>query len=45
MAQVIIHFRENKKRKHRVTFAKAMFMFLNVFYISRLIITDQLSFT
>ena len=34
-----------KKRKYHRTFAKRVFMLFNVFYVSRLLIIDRLSFT
>ena len=34
-----------KKRKYHRTFAKRVFMLFNVFYVSRQLIIDQLSFT
>ena len=33
-----------RKRKYQMTFAKRVFMLFNVFYISRLLIIDQVSF-
>ena len=45
IAQVIIHFKGRRKRKYNMTFVKRVFMFFNVFYISRLLIIDQVSFT
>ena len=45
IAQVIIHFKGRRKRKYNMTFAKRVFMFFNVFYVSRLLIIDQVSFT
>ena len=45
IAQMIILFKGRRKRKYQMTFAKRLFMFFNVFYISRLLIIDQVSYT
>ena len=45
IAQVIILFKGRRKRKYQMTFAKRVFMFFNVFYFSRLLIIDQVSYT
>ena len=45
IAQVIILFKGRRKCKYHMTFAKRVFMLFNVFYISRLLIIDQVSFT
>ena len=45
IAQMIILFKGRRKRKYQMTFAKRVFMFFNVFYISRLLIIDQVSYT
>ena len=41
----MILFKGRRKRKYQMTFAKRVFMFFNVFYISRLLIIDQVSYT
>ena len=45
IAQMIILFKGRRKRKYQMTFAKRVFMFFNVFHISRLLIIDQVSYT
>ena len=45
IAQVIILFKGRRKCKYHMTFVKRVFMLFNVFYISRLLIIDQVSFT
>ena len=45
IAQMIILFKGRRKRKYQITVAKRVFMFFNVFYISRLLIIDQVSYT
>ena len=45
IAQVIILFKGRRKCKYNMTFVKRVFMLFNVFYISRLLIIDQVSFT
>ena len=42
---MIILFKGRRKCKYNMTFVKRLFMLFNVFYISRLLIIDQVSFT
>ena len=45
IAQVIMLFKGRRKCKYHMTFVKRVVFFFNVFYIFRLLIIDQVSFT